>query len=74
MKALRQQGGDLVIPREFVFMERAAIGLGAAFLRLRAELNFHRLYEETIDGFDVDVVRTRQAEALAQTGLEAAPT
>ena len=71
MKALRAQGGDLSIPREFVFMERAAVGLGAAFLRLRAELNFHRLYEETIEGFDVEKVAARQAEALAACDLTA---
>ena len=41
------------MPREFVFMDRAAIGLGGAFLRLGAELNFHRLFEEAIEGFDV---------------------
>jgi len=69
MRALRDEGASVTVPREFVFMDRAAIGLGAAFLRLGAELNFHRLYEETIDGFSVEAVATRQSEALAAVGL-----
>ena len=40
--------GPVTVPREFVFMDRAAIGLGAVFLHLRAELNFHRLFEAEI--------------------------
>ena len=46
-QALRERAGE--VPREFVFMDRAAIGLGAVFLHLRAELNFYRLFNETID-------------------------
>ena len=69
MQALKAEGGDLKIPREFVFMDRAAIGLGAAFLRLSAAMNFHRLFEEAIDGFDVAAFGLRQAEALAQAEL-----
>ncbi len=70
MRALRAEGGGLVIPREFVFLERATIGLGGAFLRLGARLNFHRLYEEAIAGFDPDAVAARQAEALKAAGLK----
>jgi predicted unusual protein kinase regulating ubiquinone biosynthesis (AarF/ABC1/UbiB family) len=71
MKALRAEGGDLTVPREFVFLDRAAIGLGAAFLRLRAEMNFHRLFEAAIEGFSVEGVGAAQAEALAAAGLAA---
>ena len=46
--------GPVTVPREFVFMDRAAIGLGAVFLHLRAELNFHRLFNEAIENFSVD--------------------
>ena len=70
MRALRAEGGGLVIPREFVFLERATIGLGGAFLRLGARLNFHRMYEEAIAGFDEAVVAKRQAEGLASVGLK----
>ena len=57
------------IPREFVFMDRAAIGLGAAYLRLGAELNFHKLFEESLEDFSVDTVAARQAAALKAAGL-----
>ena len=69
MQALRAEGTELKAPREFVFLDRAAIGLGAAFLRLGAELNFHQLFEETIGDFSVETVGARQGAALAQTGL-----
>jgi len=69
MRALRAQGGDFTVPREFVFMDRAAIGLGAAFLRLRAEMNFHRLFEAAIEDFSAENVARRQAEALAEAGI-----
>jgi hypothetical protein len=57
------------VPREFVFLERATIGLGSAFLRLGARLNFHRMYEDAIAGIDEAVVARRQAGALAAVGL-----
>ena len=69
MQALRSEGTQLTAPREFVFLDRAAIGLGAAFLRLGAELNFHRLYEETIADFSTETVGARQQEALKAAGL-----
>jgi hypothetical protein len=40
--------GPVTVPREFVLMDRAAIGLGGVFLHLRAELNFYRLFNEAI--------------------------
>ncbi len=71
MRALRAAGGGLVIPREFVFLERATIGLGGAFLRLGARLNFHRMYEDAIADFSENAVALRQAGALAAVGLKA---
>ena len=62
-------GGSITIPREFVFMDRAAIGLGAAFLHLGAELNWRRLFEASLEGFSEEGVTRRQAEALAGAGL-----
>ncbi len=67
-----RQHGPVAVPREFLFMDRAAIGLGAVFLHLDAELNFHRLFEELIAGFTPESLGDRQADALAATGL--APT
>jgi predicted unusual protein kinase regulating ubiquinone biosynthesis (AarF/ABC1/UbiB family) len=67
-KALESQG-PVTIPREFVFMDRAAIGLGAAFLRLGAELNWRRLFEASLEGFTEADLARRQSEALARVGL-----
>jgi hypothetical protein len=50
-------------------MDRAAIGLGAAFLHLRAELNFAQMFSESIDGFTTEALAARQAEAVARVGL-----
>lgn len=61
--------GPIRIPREFVFMDRAAIGLGGVFLHLRAELNFFRLYNDEIDGFETAKLTERQTDALRQAGL-----
>ncbi|MGB3580037.1 MAG: AarF/UbiB family protein, partial [Roseiarcus sp.] len=69
MRALKAEGGGLPVPREFVFLERATIGLGGAFLRLGARLNFHRIYEDAIAGFDEAAVARRQAGALEAVGL-----
>jgi predicted unusual protein kinase regulating ubiquinone biosynthesis (AarF/ABC1/UbiB family) len=68
-RALKAKG-PVTVPREFVFMDRAAIGLGGVFLHLRAEMNFHRLFEETIADFAVEALARRQAEALTAAGLE----
>jgi predicted unusual protein kinase regulating ubiquinone biosynthesis (AarF/ABC1/UbiB family) len=67
-KALETQG-PVTIPREFVFMERAAIGLGAAFLRLGAEMNWQRVFEATLENFSEDALAARQAAALGAVGL-----
>src|SRR5262249_60236452 len=67
-QALKQQG-PVKVPREFVFMDRAAIGLGGVFLHLRAELNFHRLFDEAIERFSTEQVTERQATGLAAVGL-----
>jgi hypothetical protein len=50
-------------------MDRAAIGLGSVFMRLKAEINWYRLFHELIDDFDVKALAKRQKEALAKAGL-----
>jgi len=67
-KRLRELGG-VTPPREFVFMDRAAIGLGGVFMHLRAEINWHRLFHELIDGFDADALHRRQTRALKKSGI-----
>ena len=61
--------GPVKVPREFVFMDRAAIGLGGVFLHLDAELNFHRLFDDTIAGVDLADVARRQREAFTAAGV-----
>jgi predicted unusual protein kinase regulating ubiquinone biosynthesis (AarF/ABC1/UbiB family) len=70
-RALKEKG-PVRVPREFVFMDRAAIGLGGVFLHLRAELNFYRLFNEAIEDFSIARVTQRQNAALAAAGLDEA--
>ena len=67
-KALKERG-PVRVPREFVFMDRAAVGLGAVFLHLRSELNYHRLFEQEVDKFSLDALAGRQKVALEAAGL-----
>jgi len=69
VKQALEKEGPVTVPREFVFMERAAIGLGSAFLRLGAEMNWRRAFEETLEGFTEMALAERQAAALAAVGL-----
>ena len=41
--------GGLRPPQEFVFMDRAAVTLGGVFMRLKAEQNWHQLFERILD-------------------------
>ena len=67
---IRRLGG-VRPPREFVFMDRAAIGLGSVFMHLKAEINWYRLFHELIDDFDEAVLVARQTSALAAAGVPA---
>lgn len=63
--------GGVKVPREFVFMDRAALGLGSVFLHLQAEINWHDLFHELIADFDAKKLAARQAEALKPFNLTA---
>jgi len=65
---LRRVGG-VSPPREFVLMDRAAIGLGSVFMHLKAEVNWHRLFHDMIGDFDVSSLAVRQAAALERAAL-----
>ncbi len=67
---LREFGG-VKIPREFVFMDRAALGLGSVFIHLQAEINWHQLFEGLIDGFAPETLRKRQTNALKAAKIKA---
>jgi len=67
-----QRTGGVKPPREFVLMDRSAIGLGGVFVRLKAELNWSRLFHQLIEDFDPAALASRQAAALAEAGVPAA--
>jgi predicted unusual protein kinase regulating ubiquinone biosynthesis (AarF/ABC1/UbiB family) len=62
--------GPVTPPKEFVFMDRAAIGLGSVFMHLKAEINWYRLFHELITGFDIKALDKRQKAALKDTGIK----
>jgi predicted unusual protein kinase regulating ubiquinone biosynthesis (AarF/ABC1/UbiB family) len=67
-RRLREIGG-VTPPREFVLMDRAAIGLGSVFMHLQAEVNWHELFMQLISDFDVQALERRQTEALRMQDL-----
>ncbi len=68
---LKRTGG-VKPPREFVLMDRSAIGLGGVFVRLKAELNWSRLFHDLIADFDEAALAERQAAVLAEAKVPAA--
>jgi predicted unusual protein kinase regulating ubiquinone biosynthesis (AarF/ABC1/UbiB family) len=65
---LRRLGG-VTPPREFVLMDRAAIGLGSVFMHLKAEVNWHNLFHDLIGDFKVENLQKRQSKALKAAGV-----
>ena len=70
-EGLKRTGG-VKIPREFPLMDRAAIGLGSVFLRLRADINWHRAFMELVEEHTETSLAERQAAALAEARVPAA--
>ncbi|MGR4000535.1 MAG: AarF/ABC1/UbiB kinase family protein, partial [Alphaproteobacteria bacterium] len=66
--AIRAAGG-VKPPREFVLMDRSAIGLASVFSHLQAEVNWHRVFHDLADDFAPRELASRQAKALAGVGL-----
>jgi predicted unusual protein kinase regulating ubiquinone biosynthesis (AarF/ABC1/UbiB family) len=66
-----QRTGGVRVPREFVLMDRSAIGLGSVFLRLGAKLNWHEMFHDLIADFDENALAARQAAALVEAGVPA---
>jgi predicted unusual protein kinase regulating ubiquinone biosynthesis (AarF/ABC1/UbiB family) len=62
--------GGVKPPKEFALMDRAAIGLGSVFLRLKAELNWYQLFHEIAGEFSESALRARQQQALQSVGLQ----
>ncbi|WP_417519029.1 ABC1 kinase family protein [Minwuia sp.] len=67
-RELKERGG-VTPPREFVFMDRAAIGLGGVFLHLKSEINWYRMFHEMIEDFDADTMAERQKQAFNEAGV-----
>ena len=67
-KELRRLGG-VRPPREFVLMDRAAIGLGSVFMHLDAEINWHQMFHDLIRDFDVKALEKRQKKVLKARDL-----
>jgi predicted unusual protein kinase regulating ubiquinone biosynthesis (AarF/ABC1/UbiB family) len=64
-----KEKGPVRVPREFVFMDRAAIGLGGVFLHLDARLNYFQMFNETIEDFEIGQVADRQRQVFGATGV-----
>ena len=67
-KKLKKFGG-IKPPREFVLVDRAAIGLGSVFLHLDAELNWYRVFNELIENFNENKMKEVQKETLKKVKL-----
>ena len=67
-KKLHAAGG-VCPPKEFVLMDRAAVGMGAACMKLQAKANWHALYESLIENFEATQVDARQEKLRAAASL-----
>ncbi len=61
---LKELGSGIQIPKEFVFMDRAALGLGSVFLHLKAEINWYRVFNEMIEDYNALALEKQQLDAL----------
>ncbi len=61
--------GGVKPPREFVLMDRAAVGLGSVFMHLKAEINWYRVFHDLVGDFDEKILSKRQSNAMNQSGL-----
>ena len=71
LRELSREQGGIAVPREFVFMDRAALGLGSVFLHLKAQINWYRVFNELIKDFNEDELAKRQEAALEKFDLAA---
>ena len=61
--------GGVKPPKEFVFMDRAAVGLGSVFMHLKAEVNWYRIFHELIEDFNSKKLMENQQKALKLANL-----
>ena len=62
-KKLKKFGG-IKPPKEFVLVDRAAIGLGSVFMHLNAEINWHQEFEKLIKDFDKNKLNIKQSNLI----------
>jgi len=67
-KELKNLGG-VKPPKEFVFMDRAAVGLGSVFMHLKAEVNWYKIFHSLIKNFEIKKMKTRQQKILKLVNL-----
>ena len=65
-KKLKKFGG-IKPPKEFVLVDRAAIGLGSVFMHLNAEINWHQEFEKLIKGFNMNRLDTKQNSLITKS-------
>ena len=61
--------GGVKPPREFVLMDRAAVGLGSVFMHLKAEVNWYRIFHDLVGNFNEAKLTKRQQQAIKKSGL-----
>jgi predicted unusual protein kinase regulating ubiquinone biosynthesis (AarF/ABC1/UbiB family) len=61
--------GGIKPPKEFVFMDRAAVGLGSVFMHLKAEVNWYQVFNSLIEDFDAKDMDKKQQKALKLVNL-----
>ena len=70
LRELSRDNGGISVPREFVFMDRAALGLGSVFIHLDAQVNWYQLFNELIEGFDENILAKQQTQTLQAFDLK----
>ena len=66
---IKRLGKIVQPPKEFVLMDRAAVGLGSVFMHLSAEINWHNMFHELIDDYNVKKLEKNQNKLLSLVNL-----
>ena len=61
--------GGVKPPREFVLMDRAAVGLGSVFMHLKAEVNWYRIFNDLVGDFSEEELLKKQQGVIKKSGL-----
>ncbi|MBS0980402.1 ABC1 kinase family protein [Acetobacter thailandicus] len=68
-----QRTGGVSLPREFVLVDRSAVGLGSVFLRLKVKMNWSELFREVVGEYNEQQLAARQAAAIEAARFPEAP-